>query len=169
MNDDITERARRLLDGYPEDVFPPVTDTVDHVVYRDASKGTVDRVSAHAIRVVALPVIADLVAEVEQLRRWKAEAIEVLAGWDSVYSALDPADAPLGVQRSAVALREVIRLQRIDRERHAEVEQLRTQLAERTDPELRHCGFCCEDYDPQDADQALHHECGYCDDGGTDG
>lgn len=68
MNDDITERARRLLDGYPEDIFPPLTHTVTLVQLSSGQPVSVDRVSAHALRVIALPVIADLVAEVERLR-----------------------------------------------------------------------------------------------------
>lgn len=78
MGDDQTdaERARRLLDAYPEDVFPPppqdwtpgmvtgqVPDSTDEDGYEDVWI-TADRFAAHALRTVALPVIADLLAVV---------------------------------------------------------------------------------------------------------
>lgn len=48
-------------------------------------------------------------AKLEQLRRWKAEAIEVLNGWERVYEALgSPAD--LGQRKSEAALAAVERL-----------------------------------------------------------
>ena len=47
--------------------------------------------------------------EVERLRRWKAEALQVLAGWETVWEALGmPGD--LGQQKSSAALAEVKRL-----------------------------------------------------------
>ena len=50
-----------------------------------------------------------LLAEVERLRRWKAEALQVLAGWEAVWEALGmPGD--WGQQKSSAALAEVERL-----------------------------------------------------------
>ena len=48
-------------------------------------------------------------AEVERLRRWKAEALQVLAGWEAVWEALGmPGD--WGQQKSSAALAEVKQL-----------------------------------------------------------
>lgn len=62
-NPDTATRARQLLNAYAEDVFLPLTDTVADVVLSSGEHVPVDRISAHALRVIALPVIADLLAE----------------------------------------------------------------------------------------------------------
>lgn len=75
-DEDVLARAKRLLDGYPEDVFPPLpdgfvpADEFDGWVGESDSESvavTPDAFGAHAIRRVALPVIAQLVAEIERL------------------------------------------------------------------------------------------------------
>jgi hypothetical protein len=50
---------------------------------------------------------ANAITLIEGLLRWQAEAMKVLVGWDKVYAALDPEDAPLGEMRSSIALRAV--------------------------------------------------------------
>lgn len=50
-----------------------------------------------------------LSAEIESLRRWKAEAMEVLSGWERVWEALGR-PGPLGEFKSASSLRAVERL-----------------------------------------------------------
>lgn len=59
--------------------------------------------------------IRDAIAEIEQLRRWKAEAMEVLAGWDAVWrDAGSPGE--LGQYRSTAVRQEIRRLHReVDR------------------------------------------------------
>ena len=55
--------------------------------------------------------IRDAITEIEQLRRWKAEAMEVLAGWDAVWrEAGSPGE--LGQYRSTAVGQEIRRLQR---------------------------------------------------------
>ena len=55
--------------------------------------------------------IRDAITEIEQLRRWKAEAMEVLAGWDAVWrDAGSPGE--LGQYRSTAVGQEIRRLRR---------------------------------------------------------
>ena len=55
--------------------------------------------------------IRDAITEIEQLRRWKAEAMEVLAGWDAVWrDAGSPGE--LGQYRSIAVGQEIRRLRR---------------------------------------------------------
>jgi len=55
--------------------------------------------------------IRDAMTEIEHLRRWKAEAMEVLAGWDAVWrEAGSPGE--LGQVRSVATCQEIRRLRR---------------------------------------------------------
>ena len=69
-SDDLFTEARRLLDAYPEDVFPPLPDGWEPADEFDgwvddetAVSVTPDAFAAHALRKIALPVIAALLAE----------------------------------------------------------------------------------------------------------
>ena len=59
---------------------------------------------------VAILALADaLTAKVERLTRWKAEATEVLAGWERVWDALGR-PGPLGASKALSSMVEVNRM-----------------------------------------------------------
>lgn len=60
---------------------------------------------------------ADAVDEVDVLRAWKREALEVLAGWDEVWEALGR-PGPLGHRKSALVLEQVEAIKAIVVEEH---------------------------------------------------
>lgn len=68
-------------------------------------------------------------AEIERLRRWQTEAITVINEWHAVFNLLftkgpgGPFAADLGLSKSAIAAREIIRLR-------SENSELRTQIDE---------------------------------------
>ena len=58
---------------------------------------------------VAPEIMQEMVDELNRLRRWKAEAVEVLKGWDLVADAVERREpARLGSSRSSHALRYVL-------------------------------------------------------------
>jgi hypothetical protein len=83
-----------------------MTDHLDTYVVR-AQAAALRRAAPSAAE--TLDAAAD---ELDQLRRWKAEAMVVLAGWDEVWEAVEkPGLAHIGRIKSEVCLEEIQRLQ----------------------------------------------------------
>ena len=67
-------------------------------------------------------------AEIERLRQWKREAIEVLGSWDVVSGLVTPAPEDLGRSKSDLVAQEIQRLRAKDEQREATLATYRRQM-----------------------------------------
>lgn len=101
-SEELLQTLRNFCDAYPESVFPTPPE----------DKRAKDSAVADVMREMALPWFKRAADRIEELERWKAEALTVLAEWENVWE-MAGKPGPLGSSKALSTMHEIERLRAV--------------------------------------------------------